>query len=884
MLSYNSRHGFDEVNNSLLSSNDTVSKFRVIIEINRALGDVSLLVTTLCSVFSQVHILRVYDNLPYIVAELNSKDLLTKIKSLPFVENIYLDREVKVLPNSVSTNQFVVWNSSPDTIGVPFLWKRGLLGRNITIAILDTGIDTSHPDLDDLDDNAMTLDPKVIGFKDFVNGYDDLNPADGINAYDDNGHGTAVAGIISGTGFASNKTYMGIAPKSKILAIKVVDSQGNGNISNLLAGIDFAMGHNVNIISMSLGAPESSHDPIAQAVSLAVSRGIIVVAAAGNDGPYFGTINSPGISPSAITVAASFGNITLASWSSRGPTILSHIVKPDITAPGVNVITTRATHAKFPAVDARGYYMLFSGTSAATPFISGVVALLLQAYPHTSPLEIKTALMKTAKKLGFSWIEEGAGLVNATAAFLYLNSTNVYAMIYPESLNITYILPEIDYGPLGILVSVQGNVNSISYTLSGNLSKLYTYDHLIYIGNGYFFINSTFEGKINTSYLGTFVGTFDVLINSSYHLKSTITVNILPYHGRVIWDMYHQSKDDADSPDAAFIDAFSKNDMSVELLTSPITTSALQFADVLIINDIEVDLTSSEITAIVDWVNNGGTLIVFNGFYNETSGEVAFAYNSMNSLLNNFGIGIENKSIGVGPTILSGIVYTGRITNHPIMKNVSSLFTILGAPFKIIDSSKAMGLFYIDNTSDALVAYAKSGNGQVIALGDDNIFWEEILYSSYVKHCDNPQLLYNIASFVIPHRPVIYNFALSRVNEGYLIKLEVFNKKGIKSVKLSILNFDGSWSNKTLYSDNGYTYTIKLPDSIFTYDAFIIIEGADGNIRVVHIVVKSLLSLPILLLMLFAGIILIGAAFILMRKRSKPPYHFYYDPQYSFGP
>ncbi|MEQ9714928.1 MAG: S8 family serine peptidase [Candidatus Asgardarchaeum sp.] len=849
-----------------------------------------LVANMLFELFSNnIKIIRIYDRLPFILIKVNTIYELEKLSNLPYIDNLYFDKSFHITWPSFDTKQFSVWANAVSTIDVPKLWEKGFLGDNITIAILDTGVDSSHPDLDDLDDNESTPDYKIIGFKDFINGRDDLNLSDGIDAYDDNGHGTAVAGIISGTGFASNGTYKGVAPHSKILAIKVVDSEGNGNISDLLSGIDFAMKRNVNVLSMSLGAPETKSDPILEAVSLAVSSGIVVVAAAGNDGPYFGTVNSPGIAPASITVAASFGNITLASWSSRGPTILTHYAKPDITAPGVNVITTRAKETLYlKPIDKDRYYTLFSGTSAATPFVSGVVALLLQAYPSSSPLKIKIALVKTAKSLGFSWVEEGAGLVNASAAFEYLSKpSSIFVQTFPENLEISYILPEVGYGPINVLIGIYENVSSITYTLTGNISQLYDYSQISYIGNGYYAINSTFNKKVTTDLIGTFIGNFTIAINGTIYVNSIIKIHINPYGGRVVWDLYHQSQMDSDSPEPIFIDAFSRLDMSVEVYNNPIDDEVLQFTDVLVINDIEQSFTSLEINKIIDWVNEGGTLIVMTGFYNETSGEAAFAFESLNELLNYFGIEIKNKSIGVGNYTLEGksygIGYGGYVVDSQLTKNVSSLYVVLGTALGIKDPNKAQGLVYI-NDEDVLVAVAYSGKGRVIALGDDNLFWDDIVYASFLRNDSNFALLKNIASFSIPNRPVIYDFAIAQANNGYLINFQTFSKVGIKQVTLAILNFDGSWDNKTLTSDNGFSYASAIPDSIFSYDVFIVITDYNESSRIIHLRLESLLSLPLLIILIAIGIMLIGVAIFMHRRREKPPPYFYYDPQYLFGP
>ncbi|MFX1449553.1 MAG: S8 family serine peptidase, partial [Promethearchaeota archaeon] len=190
-------------------------------------------------------------------------------------------------------------------------------GSNIIIAILDTGIDVTHPDLDDLDDNNNTNDPKVIGGVSFAEG-------EPIYFGDINGHGTYVAGIIAGTGNLSSE-YRGIAPKSMLLNVKVLSSyEQNGTFytkpSWIISGIEWSINHGADIIVMAWSIPGFPDDEINTAINEAVKKGIIVVTASGDDGPEFASIGSPGMNAESITVGI-YDNFTnnVAEISSRGP-------------------------------------------------------------------------------------------------------------------------------------------------------------------------------------------------------------------------------------------------------------------------------------------------------------------------------------------------------------------------------------------------------------------------------------------------------------------------------------------------------------------------------------------------------------------------------------
>ena len=251
------------------------------------------------------------------------------------------------------------------------------------------------------------------------------------------GHGTHVAGIVAGNGALSHGNFTGVAPNANIISLRVLDQYGAGTDSTVIAGIHRAIQlkstYNIRVINLSLGRPvfESyTLDPICQAAEAAWQAGIVVVAAAGNYGrnsPYgnggYGTIASPGNDPYVITVGATNANgtpylwdDTIASYSSKGPTLFDHIVKPDIVAPG-NAVTsllasTNCTLYSLPgtqlpnstymvrgssATNSSDYFVL-SGTSMATPVVSGAAAILIQKNPSLTPDQVKARLMKTAAK------------------------------------------------------------------------------------------------------------------------------------------------------------------------------------------------------------------------------------------------------------------------------------------------------------------------------------------------------------------------------------------------------------------------------------------------------------------------------------------------------
>jgi serine protease AprX len=300
-------------------------------------------------------------------------------------------------------------------------------GTGVGVAIIDSGV-ADHGDLHDASGAS-----RVVYSQSFVAG--------NTNASDQFGHGTHVAGLIGGTGGNSGAgngyqaKYAGVASNVNIVNLRVLDQNGSGTDSQVIAAIQQAIAlkdtYNIRVINMSLGRPvyESyTLDPVCQAVESAWQAGIVVVVAAGNRGRDnslgthgFATIGAPGNDPAVITVGATrtMGTATrvddaIASYSSRGPTLVDHLVKPDLVAPGNRLVSLRdagstldRNYSQFvvaPLVGTPRYFRL-SGTSMATPLVSGAVALMLQQNPSLTPDQVKARLMKTAWK-GFNQYTE----------------------------------------------------------------------------------------------------------------------------------------------------------------------------------------------------------------------------------------------------------------------------------------------------------------------------------------------------------------------------------------------------------------------------------------------------------------------------------------------
>lgn len=282
-------------------------------------------------------------------------------------------------------------------IGVPAVWQQGFDGSGVKLAIVDTGIDPNHPD----------FEGRILARKNFAGGSGD----------DENGHGTHVAGIAAGTGAASNGKYRGVAPGAKLLVAKVLDANGGGSMSGVMAGVEWAVEQGAQVVNLSLGGSGSCDgtDALSTLCDAAVrERGVVLCVAAGNEGPGASTVGSPGCARLVITVGATDDGDRVTSFSSRGPTADGR-VKPDIVFPGFGIVSAQASGTQLGSVIVSGYISL-NGTSMATPHAAGAVCLLLQANNALTPGQVKNALQNTTVNLNLPANTQGTGRADVSKA------------------------------------------------------------------------------------------------------------------------------------------------------------------------------------------------------------------------------------------------------------------------------------------------------------------------------------------------------------------------------------------------------------------------------------------------------------------------------------
>ncbi|TDT63249.1 S8 family serine peptidase [Fonticella tunisiensis] len=339
-----------------------------------------------------------YQNVNAVSCEL-SPFSIDKISEIPEVSFICFDYKASLC-----------LRKSKDMLGIKHATTFNLTGKGIGIGLVDTGI-YPHPDLT-VRRNAIAF------FKDLINGYN--------SPYDDNGHGTFMAGLIASSGHMSSQMYTGVAPGANILCIKAFDSAGKGFVSDIIKAIDILVSvkdtYNMKVLCLPFELPgleKLKTNPMEDIIKKAISLGITVIAPAGNLGPqpysiYFpGNINEVITVGGASTLDGNIKNISICSFSGRGPT-LSGLAKPDISAPAHNVISllsdTLYTPSERKNVSLKTYYTTMSGTSISCALISGICTLILEKTPGLTPQDLKSILCLSTISIGENKFSQGKGL------------------------------------------------------------------------------------------------------------------------------------------------------------------------------------------------------------------------------------------------------------------------------------------------------------------------------------------------------------------------------------------------------------------------------------------------------------------------------------------
>ncbi|MGW3826389.1 S8 family peptidase [Streptomyces sp. NPDC005071] len=332
-------------------------------------------------------------------------------------------------------------------IGAPTLWKAGFDGKGAKVAVLDTGVDATHPD----------LAGRVSLQKNFSTSAD---------AVDHLGHGTHVAATIGGSGTGNGAK--GVAPGADLISGKVLDDKGSGYLSDIIAGIEWATAEHADIVNMSLGTsdPDDGTGPLSVAVDQATAEyGTLFVVSAGNSGPN--TIGSPASARDALTVGALNRDESLAYFSSTGPRIGDYGVKPEISAPGVGIVAARAKGTSLGTpVDAN--YTALDGTSMASPHVAGAAALLKQAHPQWTWQQLKSTLVGSAQPGDYRAEQGGTGRVDVARA----QAQSAYAVPAAVNLGAAPFVDGAPYEPVTRKIAIHNDDTAArTFTLTASIKS-----------------------------------------------------------------------------------------------------------------------------------------------------------------------------------------------------------------------------------------------------------------------------------------------------------------------------------------------------------------------------------------------------------------------------
>ncbi len=786
-----------------------------------------------------------------------------RLASSGVLTSVVQDRKIEAInivePNEYKATSFSGYRHPDEIIDVDQLWASGINGTGITVAVLDSGAWGQHPDLVN----------KIIGFKDLINGRDDLDPSNGMNAYDDNGHGTGTAWLVAGTD-AGTGSYSGMAPGADLLIVKILDEDGTTDDSTIAQGIEYAVDAGADVISLSVGGPWSESylfDPSISACEAAVESGVTVVVAAGNSGPASGTINSPGVTQEVITVGASNGDYGVATFSSRGPvtrdssTPRGRVAKPDVIAPGYHVMSGRWVDANpydYPIYNSTqfgDYYMIWSGTSAATPIVAGAAALLKQKYAGLSPLAVKAFLMAGAKDLGFDPMAQGMGLVNVTrASELITGTSRVITLMSP----LRYpTLPEGDKvlvigdnrPPQNITVISTVNHYGVEIVVKGNASVLVNISSAtmdVKTGYSYFSVGLDVPDNLPLSEIGLYTGNISLVNGDETYATMSLRLVVTTFGGRILVDMMHQAINDNDDPD--YYSYFGQELRTEGILTERLegtlfsngfTLDMLSSSEIFLIMDTETPYTQEEIDAIHKYVEDGGVLLILSEYYDSVTNNASFNIDSYNKILEPYGIQCEKNGIGVGVNgngLVYGVNSGGSAEDDPLVEGVDNLYVVYGGTLSVDPTvANARGLLWIDSEKQhALIATAQSGKGKVIAISDGSTLYDDIINDATDRGADNLQLIHNLAKSIVSDTPRIYGVDFEAGGVGSTANLTVYVfDENLESVSVTVTKPDDTNATTTLSETLGYRFTTSFViETGGFYTIHVEATDADGNIRI----------------------------------------------------
>ncbi len=716
---------------------------------------------------------------------------------------------------------------------------------DVLVAVIDSGLDANHPD----------FEGQIVGFKDYVNNRDDMDPSDGISSYDDNGHGTMVAWIIAGSGELCDKRYQGIAPGARLLIIKVLDNRLRGQKEDIASAIDFATRNGANVICMSIGGGFFEflrNDPVITACEKAIDNGVVVIASAGNSGPSSNTINSPAASIPVIGVGAIMPNNITAPFSSRGPVSreyspIGNWPKPDVVALGYEVFTARGKNSldQLPINDAWGKnYTLFSGTSAAAPQVAGLAALILEENRDLDPLEVKAIIMDGADDLGLDPQEQGMGRINITRSMEIARSNDLDIVVVTPRRLLTipyyrvFIASTVTYN-FTIQVISTYDIGKTAINIDDDIEEYIQCQDYIYVKKGYSNFTVSFRfGGLESNVEQHIAGVITLEGLPPDKREIPVDINLVSFGGRAALDRSSGIDQTKSQYFTTLMRRLEQYDVFTEDLFQ-LDSDYMETLDVLIISSQVENHSDSDISAIQRFAERGGTLIVAGGYFNTTSNKADFNLYDCNRILNPFGLHFNYYGIGEGIDSQHGLLYgedyNDSIIEDELTTNVSNLYVAWGTTIHVDENStsaKAIVLNEQDN-EHAIIAKSRVGNGTVIALSSYSIIDDLVLYRSIQENADNNQFLQNLVNSIIPQGPVVYDFIIDSFDENTYVNFTVI---AFNSVQCEIIVYDiesGNTVVQSVMNSSYYRFSYSfLPKSKGFYKVTFILTDALSRKRI----------------------------------------------------
>ena len=753
--------------------------------------------------------LKFYRNFPVGIITLPTDQLFQMKDKHPLLySHLHISQKIKVLPSLEefrsqirSTSQLSNYIPPSEIINTSKLWSKGYDGSNVKIAIIDSGISSNLPNQD--------FRGRIVYEKSFIE--DEEDPQD----Y--HGHGTHVAGIAAGAGL-----FKGIAPNADLVNLKAADLSGHSTQNAILAAIDEAINQEVDVISISIGfgrsSPWGSGDELTLAVDSAVDAGIIVVVAAGNEGSdnELASIGSPASSKKVITVGATNGSTNVASYSSRGPSF-DYKVDPDVVAPGTQIYAPLApggvlelAYESLVGVEL-GDYISLTGTSMATPVVSGAAALLKHQFPQITPSAIRAALQESAIDLQESLYTQGSGLINIGMASTILEQSK-----QAGGFNLISSLPKaMDDKPIEFaeeisfpgdrtqigLSFITGMAGSITWEISSSIEDFIDFDTTTQVlsNAGYF------ERKLNVTIPydkapGTYEGSLSyTFLDATYTIPLSFTID--NPKTKIYWDTYYTGKADSTFYNYRELDEFISSNYQFDIneFDTALTWQNLSQNNILVLTDLEYPISEKELGFITEFHNqNGSILLITSVFPYYNSDPYSRVIKSLGIPLNlsdrldfvNYTDDGRNREIIPLESEVDIIWDEG----NPFFQNVNKMPFKIGTAFKSDqDGSSLKNLAWIGDRSNLVIAaFEPDSKGKVLILGTESWF-----SSSFLSSNNGQNFTKNVFNWLKPRTGLVVN---SKITSNHQLEIAAYYNNQ------SPLSIDISFSNGSVISGRPLLY------------------------------------------------------------------------------